>query len=408
MKKIPAKLRRLWGAHGRSMLACAVIVMAAVAATWLGYEFYRLLAQPDRIGSVAIHPGAIDLGLLHRMVNAWFAGLPVYTGPHAHLNTSPPASMALIAPVYGWREPAAVMLAWTVAAVAAVAWLVPQLVRESGAETRLERAFVALMPLAIYPTGAVIGNGQLTLFVLPLALAGVLLLRSREGGWGRDIVASLLIVASLAKPAVTAPFFLVAAFAVRGCRPALLVVAAYAALTLFAATFQPMGAVAQLRQFLALAAVMSVSAGEANLHILLADLGLAGWIAPASLAVVALLAVWVWRHRRIDVWLLIGVVAIAARFWTYHRWYDDLLILLPMLALFRIAKQGPASDDLDLAAGTLLGLTLAFLLAPGGLYLLPAPWNRIYVDVQVVVWISDLVFLIVVAARARAKESVAA
>ncbi len=382
--------------------------MAAVATAWLGYEFYRLLLQPERIGSVAIHPGAIDLKLLHRMVNAWFAGEPVYTGPHAYLNTYPPASMALIAPVYGWHEPSAAMLAWIVGAVAALAWLLPQLVRESGAETRLERAFVALMPLAIYPTGAVIGNGQLTLFVLPLALAGLLLLRSRDGSWGRDVVASLLIVAALAKPAVAAPFFLIAAFAVGSFRPALLICAAYAALTLFAATFQPMGVVAQLRHFFTLAAAMSVAAGEANLHILLADHGLTGWIAPASLAVLALLAVWVWRHRRVDLWLLIGVVAIAARFWTYHRWYDDLLILLPMLALFRIAKRSPASDRLDLAAGTLLGLTLAFMLAPGGLYLLPAPWNRICVDVQVLIWLSDLALLIVAAARERTKEAVAA
>jgi hypothetical protein len=43
-------------------------------------------------------------------------------------------------------------------------------------------------------------------------------------------------------------------------------------------------------------------------------------------------------------WLLLGVTALVARFWTYHRWYDDLLILLPMIALFRIAQQRPSAD----------------------------------------------------------------
>ena len=68
-------------ARGRSILAAAVVAMAAIAAAWLAYELYRLIAKPASIGPIAVQRGGIDLELPHLMVNDWFAGLPVYTGP---------------------------------------------------------------------------------------------------------------------------------------------------------------------------------------------------------------------------------------------------------------------------------------------------------------------------------------
>ena len=70
---------------------------------------------------------------------------------------------------------------------------------------------------------------------------------------------------------------------------------------------------------------------------MLAGLRLLKWQTPASLLVLFLLGCWTLRHRAGDVGLIFGVTAIVARFWTYHRVYDDLLILLPMVALFPIA-----------------------------------------------------------------------
>ena len=93
-----------------------------------------------------------------------------------------------------------------------------------------------------------------------------------------------------------------------------------------------------------------------------------------------------------------GVSALVARVWTYHRWYDDLLILFPMVALFRIAKEGP-SDGSDLLAGVLFAITLIAMLAPGGLYLFPPPWNTWYLIGQNIVWVSGLGFLLYQAAR---------
>jgi uncharacterized membrane protein YbaN (DUF454 family) len=106
-----------------------------------------------------------------------------------------------------------------------------------------------------------------------------------------------------------------------------------------------------------------------------------------------LLGVWTWRHRRADPWLLMSAAAFAARFWTYHGWYDDLLLLIPMIALFRLAKQG-TTDGQKVWAGSLLAAMVCSTLAPGGLYLFPPPWNKFYVAAQVVVWFTACVFLL--------------
>ena len=96
-------------------------------------------------------------------------------------------------------------------------------------------------------------------------------------------------------------------------------------MTLFAATFQEAGLVSLFQQWMTHASNLCVSAGEANLHILLGYLGLQVYLLPASLLLLCLLGFWVYRYRHRDIWLLIGVSALIARFWSYHRWYDDLL-----------------------------------------------------------------------------------
>ena len=44
-------------------------------------------------------------------------------------------------------------------------------------------------------------------------------------------------------------------------------------------------------------------------------------------------------------------------------------------------------------AGALLGATILAMLAPGGLFLFPPPWNMHYVAAQVVIWLAGLIFL---------------
>ncbi len=382
----------------RAILVAVVVATAAIAAAWLGYELYRLIAKPVSIGPIPVHPGGIDLLLPHLMVNDWFAGLPVYTGPREGQHPHPPASMAILWPVYGGPSIARATAVYLLVTLASLAWIVVVAVREGGAATRLQRALVALVPLATYPAGATIGNGQTTVYALAAALGALLLLRDRPPGWGRDLASAGLLLVAMGKPSLCAPFVLLALVLPGGARPVALLVAAYVALTLFAASFQPLGLREQFGYFFAQAARVGARHGRSDLHTLVTWLGVPAWMAGVSMTALALLAWWLWRHRHADFWLLAGVTAIAARFWTYHRWYDDLLIVLPLVALFRLAKTDAGGQGR--VAGALFALALAFLLAPGGLYLLPVPWVHAYVGVQVLLWIAAAGCLAMAAARA--------
>jgi hypothetical protein len=121
---------------------------------------------------------------------------------------------------------------------------------------------------------------------------------------------------------------------------------------------------------------------------------LEGLEGPASLLVFMILGIWIYRYRRADIWILISVTALVARFWTYHMWYDDLLILLPMITLFRMAIQRVPVAAADKLAGPLPAITMLTLLAPGGLYLFLMPWNKLYVVLQTIAWVAVLIFLL--------------
>jgi hypothetical protein len=179
-----------------------------------------------------------------------------------------------------------------------------------------------------------------------------------------------------------------------GPQTTLLVGAGYLGLTVFAARFQQGSAARLLGLWAQSSGVDLMGRGNASLHSLLEALGQPTWKLPASLLVLLVLGAWVHRHRHADLWVVAGVTAIVARFWTYHRWYDDMLILLPMLALFRVARRGPHAQGRDIQAALLLALTWLCHLAPGGLYLLSSPWVGAYVAVQFLAWAAVLIFLL--------------
>jgi hypothetical protein len=382
-------LRSLWSDHRTTLLRLAVVLMAVVALVWLGYEFWRLLWGSSPIWHTS-PSGAVDLKQFHTWIHRWFAGERVYE----IICTYPPASHVILWPLLGWLALTPARWLWAVTTVIALGWLIYLIVQESGADTPLERTFVALMPLSMYATGATIGNGQLIVHFLPMLMVGLFLLLRGRGGGREDLLAAVLLLATLVKPSVSLPFFWMVLFVPGRLRPALLVAFGYVALTLFAASFQEPELLTLLHGWLTAASAVVTGTGQVHLHIWLASLGLEEWIFPAGILVLAALGFWTYRHRHRDLWLLLGVTAFVARFWTYHGWYDDLLILLPMIALFRIAKQGSSADGSDVVAGVLLVITLLTTLAPGGLYLFPSPWNTLYVAGQAFVWIVVLIFLL--------------
>jgi hypothetical protein len=270
-------------------------------------------------------------------------------------------------------------------------WLI---VKESLAESTLDKLFVVLMLLSMNATGVNVGNGQITLHELLLVTAPILFLQ-RHAEWRREtplVLAALLL--SLVKPSISVPFFGLVLVQRNGFRTLAAVAAGYAVVTVFAAAFQNRPLFALLRDSLAYGHTQAVRGGYANLDNWLRAMGLSDWALPAAFLVLVALVLWLFLHRQADVWILLGVTAIAARLWMYHRVYDDMLILLPMVTLFRIAKHPNTPRKTSVHAGLLLGITVFAMLAPARLELLPFPWRVPFTVGHAVVWIVTGAFLI--------------
>jgi len=371
-------------------LRAAIAVMTLLACLKLGDEFRRLVWQSD-------FNGAIDLRQRQNEVQRWFGGLPVYG--EVPTAVYPPASYSMLWPLLGWLGLAQARWLWAVTAAACLAWLSALATVESRARSRLERAFAALLPLSMNAAGVAVGNGQPIIHVLPLLIASVLLVQRRPAGWRRDLAAALIFLPALVKPSLSAPFLWLLLLARGGLRVVLLVAGGYLGLTLLAARFQSLGVTALVSAWVATLSGIGAD-GYAELHTLLVETHHPGWSLASSGAALLALGAWVYRHRREDPWLLLGVTGVVARLWTYHRVYDDLLILLPMLSLCRITRTAPSGRAAGWAAG-LLAASVAAMLMPARLA--ESPWAWAFSGTHAVVWIAALLFLLVRARRERAQ-----
>jgi hypothetical protein len=384
-------IRNLWANHDRSLLRIAIAFMAMAACVWLGYEFWRLLLQAGEWG-------AVDLRMIQAWVKDWFTSAPP-------AGLFPPASYAILWPLMGWLAFTSARWLWALTTVAALAWLACLAVRHTLADTRLERTVALLMPLSMYATGAAIGNGQLVLHIMPLLITGLVFLDRRQRVWRLDLFAATLVLIALVKPNISVPFLWIVLFVPRSLRPVALVALGYLGLTWFAMSFKDADLMTVLRGWFTRTSAVAGQAGYgnvSNVNVWLSAVGLEKWILPTSVLCLTALGGWLYEHRRVDLWLRLGVTAYVTRLAIYHRWYDDLLLLLPMIALFRIAKQETITSGAGVAAGVLLVATMLVVVAPGGLFLLPPPFDSWYVTAQVTVWIIGLVFL---AVQARYRKS---
>jgi hypothetical protein len=125
----------------------------------------------------------------------------------------------------------------------------------------------------------------------------------------------------------------------------------------------------------------------------LAALGLKPWNPAASVLALLLLGCWIYRYRRADLWLLLGVTAIVARLWVYHRSYDDMLIILPMITLFRIAKSDGSKNGYDVLAGVILAISIVIMFVPA-LKLVAPQWESLLKNSQTVIPLTILWFLL--------------
>jgi hypothetical protein len=84
----------------------------------------------------------------------------------------------------------------------------------------------------------------------------------------------------------------------------------------------------------------------------------------------------------------------VARLWTYHRYYDNMLLLPPMLLLFRMARED-AEVERRTAAGLLLAMLLVALMFPARMWeWWPQPWPFLFSAVHTALFLATLVVLL--------------
>jgi hypothetical protein len=381
-------LASAWQRHGGIIKWLGVVYLAVAAIGKLRYALPHLLRDVD--------PGsAWDLKYRFNEVAEWFAGNPVYGVVDGAVY--PPASHAILWPLMGWVSLDTARLLWaisTLVAAVAIGWLAIRLTAPAPLRDRL---LVAGLALAAYPIQISIFVGQMGVHVIALAACGAVLLLVERPRWGLDALAGLLLAASLVKPTLSLPLVVAALIAGRRTRPVLMLAIAYAALTLVAVAAQPAGLFVLLREWLAVAGErVPIMDGVPNIHMLLAWAGLREWMTPASLLVLVGMAWWMWRKRNADPVILLGVAALVARVWAHSTLYDDVLLLLAAVALFRIASRNAPGHSRT--AGWLFAGAWAALLTPTWVFYGFDPLVvRALHGAQAVLWLAALGFLAVVA-----------
>ena len=352
----------------RRALKSLAALLTAVALVNLAPAFWYLLGSSARMA-------AVDIIILHRNTQAWFAGTPIYFIPHPA--NYPPATWLTLWPVFGWTTIGTARMVWAVLDVIGLVALGVIFAGAVGARNRLVWTCAMLAPLSLPATGDVVAVGQLTIVVLPLALGAILLAVKQPPSWGLDVVIALMFEAALVKPTVAAPLFLVLLIVPRRIRPAVLTAVGYAGLTLFALRFQHGGFLAQLRRWQEIG-LLTAGQGYGNVQDGLSRLGWSVAFVPIAVTALVGLGIWIWRSRRQDVWLLLAVSAIVARILPYHRVYDDALLIVPMIALARLASAQTAHSSRKVPALAMLGVLAAVLWMPVSLYYYGNPWSRIF------------------------------
>jgi hypothetical protein len=357
------------------------VILAAALAARLAFEIHRLLFEPE---------GPIDFLIMKNLIRDWFAQTRVYVRFRGTVH--PPITFLLLWPLFGWASGEVARWFFVLTAAAVTAALAAILVRESGATSRADRILLATIVVACYPTAITIGNGQITLHVVLVTIAAVLVALRKPPGIGRDVALGALFLWALVKPNMTLPFFWVIAFTRGWTRPVAFALVSYLGLSAVSVALHGTGLEgvrALVAAWYAKGEIGFAHTGYGNIHEWMGDAGLEDWIFPASGVVFALHGLWAWRHRRADPWVAIGVAAIVARLWAYHREYDDLLLVLPLIALYRLAR-GPEPVPHARALFALGSLALLAPITPLREY---ASWAL------VILWLCQLAVLAAAARR---------
>jgi hypothetical protein len=229
---------------------------------------------------------------------------------------------------------------------------------------------------------------------LAALVAALVMLRDAPVTWTTDLTVATLMLVALIKPTLTMPFVFVALNIARRFRPFVLGAIGYVLLTLLAVWFQPASARAVVAEWWTQTRIVGLGGGYGDIHAALALLGREDWQLGCTLAVAGALGAWTYRCRHADTWILVGVAGLAARFWSYHRLYDDVLIVLPLVAIARATKSDATTRGTGVPAAVLLSAGIAAMLLPARMEVARPPINWLFVGGHVAVWLLMLGFLV--------------
>ena len=400
----------LWSLYGQRILQVGIGLMLA-AAIW------RLWLEMPPFISGQYEIDAIDMINRHIEVHRWFAGQLVYGGAIKN-GDYPPASYTMLWPFLGWLDLTSARYLWALIYLGLLGWLAWLGALESLASTFWEKMFMVIMPFALYPASTGIRVGQIAINVIPSLVMGLLLMQPssyrRYDRLGRDILASAMFIFALVKPTLSVPFFWIVCFMPGRCRLFWLVSFGYSLLALIAIFFQNGNLLSLHRDWLEQSGNYLLSEGYANIHTWLEVIGLSDWMLPASLILFIVTGVWTLLYRKVDLWILLGVAALVSRFWTDHRLYDDLLIWIPMITLYRLAKVTSLEKFIlgqpaKLIAAVLFALNWFVLLGPARFVINPllssSPFEVVIKIGVATLWLTCLIFFILLAHQQTAKET---
>ncbi len=397
MKNIALNIFHISKQHISKLLLLAISIMSLLTIRRMTMEFNRLILADI---------GAVDLEQRYREVLAWFSGETVY----GEINTAvyPPASYTMLYPSVGYESFPFVRWLWAASTIIALIALIYLLFRETKANTWLEKSFIALMVLSMYATGQTIGNGQLTIHVLLLIVAGIVWMDRVT------IPISFLMTLALIKPTLSLPFYWRTLFPKKRYLLILLIGFEYFVLATVATSFQDGNLLSLHSDWLSRGIAgaewgssgggsimqttnaLSIGTGYGNVHDWLGAIGLSKLNMPVSLFILFGFGYWSYKYRVVDTWLWLGVAAIVSRLWTYHLVYDDLLILLPMITLFKMTKLKSIGWVKQLISGSIFTIALVAALIPATLRLRPM-WSHVFTMSQTFTCLLMLLFLLYLA-----------
>jgi len=244
--------------------------------------------------------------------------------------------------------------------------------------------FFIVSCLAISSNGTTLSNGQYGL-IINAFLIGIFWLIN----FNKNYLAGLLMGLSLAKPTISAPYFLI--LIITKNIKALLLASVYLFIASVSISHLTQLSLAELAMRFLRQIKYVADDGMSGINFLV-NLGINTEIVTIFLSIVSIVIATVIFYflRNFSLLTLFAIASVIGRVFTYHRFYDNVMLVFLLLALLQLAFSSP--HWLNILMATLVGLTL--WVPPLIVERMTNPYGNI---VQIIIWLIALIYLVITA-----------